>query len=89
MGCKAPDQPTVEGYVMVMVQYPRDLLQRSLIRAMSVQTWHKLPTPGALCIVAEKALQERRQRLSNVEHAIKRLAFAQRLRDRQRPRASP
>ena len=22
MGCKAPDPPTVEGYVMVMVQYP-------------------------------------------------------------------
>ena len=87
MGLRTPDERVAEGYVMIMVQYPRDLLQRSLVRALSTETYHKLPTPGALCRLAEQATQERRQRLANVQHAMARLAFAEKLRTRQRPPA--
>jgi hypothetical protein len=89
IGCRKPEPDVAAGYVMVMVQYPPDLLRKSMVRCLSTETWHKLPTPGALCKMANDDLERRRDKLAVVQIAMRRLEMVARLRERRPSSSSP
>lgn len=75
--CKYPAEDVLEGYIMVLSEFPRDLLMPSIKEALAKETHHVLPTPGALLANARPKREERRDTLSRAELAQKRLDIAE------------
>jgi hypothetical protein len=91
LNCKALPYKTLQAYVSILSEIPADLLMPSVRDCLSRETYHVMPTPGALVAYALPLLQERKTKHARVRHAIRRLgmAEAQRARRASRPSHGP
>lgn len=76
MRCKRPEGDMLSGYLAILGRCPRDLLLPSIYDALSKETHHVLPTPGALMADAHPKLRVRTDMLARVRFAHTRLQIA-------------
>jgi len=74
--CRRPEGAVLAAYISMMSRVPRDLLLPSVMQALSRETHHVLPTPGALLAAVWPRLEERERVLSLARLALKRLKIA-------------
>jgi hypothetical protein len=76
MRCKKPEGDMLAGYLAILGVCPRDLLLPSIYNALSKETHHVLPTPGALMADANPRLKVRQDMLAGICIAHSRLRIA-------------
>ena len=76
MRCRRPESDMLSGYLAILGRCPRDLLLPSIYEALSKETHHVLPTPGALMADANPKLKTRQDMLARVRFAHTRLMIA-------------
>ncbi len=78
--CKKPEGEALQAYILILADVPRDLLGNAIRTALGKETYHNLPTPGALAAAAQEQWRSRRDLLARAETQLWRLEYSRRFR---------
>lgn len=89
VGCRQPHRDVTTGYIGVMAGYPADLLMQSVKACIEKESYHVLPTCGALLAVAKETLAARQEKLDLLARGVFHMKRAEADRARLAPQYSP